>query len=399
MKKIPGTLYQLEIKEEKSSGLILTINYRNDLVLEKSQLNKEKIITIIQDLLENSELSVPKNRIEWIVKEELKNIAENRNISFSESTVSELIDQFQKTSSDQMKKIILIGLSNAGKTCIFERIFEGKKPWELMNSVATKGIQYKEYKVGPLSKPVIWDLGGQEQYLKEYHGKMKENIFQKASILIYVLDASDVDRFEYAKKEFEWAAKNILLFNPKAKLYIFLHKMDKIHDKNAMTEHIKNIFSVVIENKIKFLPTSIFDESLFNAWSEIIREISPKSTFINSILKQLKNTGGIKDVLLIEKNTGLACGSTVDISEEDIILGMISLLIITIDRVTTEMKLRNLKQFSLRADDGTLLLSDITKDLMLVIILNNSNNEIERLKEIEYLGSQVSDQIRNLWAE
>ena len=108
-----------------------------------------------------------------------------------------------------------------------------------------------------------------------------------------------------------------------------------------MISYIKKLFGKNISNEITYYYTSIFDESLFNAWSEIIRELSPKSTFINSILSLLKNQNGVKDALLIEKSTGLACGSTIEASEEDIIVGMISLLIVTIDKVTRKMDLAN----------------------------------------------------------
>ncbi|MFX0033833.1 MAG: ADP-ribosylation factor-like protein [Candidatus Hermodarchaeota archaeon] len=397
MKKISGTLFQLGITSLKDNKYHLSIWYREQLVYEKSGLVKESITNEIQFYFETKNLVIPRNRIDRLVQEELKNVSPDSDITFVEGTVSTLLEKFQDKPTDDIKKIVLIGLSNAGKTCIYERVFEGKKPWELLNSAATKGISYKEYNVGSISKPMIWDLGGQQQYLDEYHGVLKENIFKKASILLYVIDVTDVSRYEKAKEEFEWSAKQIIAFNPAAKIIIFLHKMDLINEKEKVSTYLKNLFSQCVSHEISFHLTSIFGESLFSAWSEIIRIISPKSIFINSILKLLKNHDGVKDAVLLEKSTGLACGSTLETSEEDLVVGMLSLLIVTIDKVTYEMRLKNFKEFKLRTDSNYLFLSNVNEDLLLVIILNSPDFDKQTLTEIEDIGKQVSHQIRDLW--
>ena len=399
MKKIPGTLFYLGISGSKDNRFLLMILYRDQLVYEKTRLRKEAITNEVQFFFNSKNISIPRNRIDRIVNEELSNVSSNNDEIFIESTVTDLLGEFQKKPTEEMKKIILIGLSNAGKTCIYERVFEGKKPWELLHSAATKGIAYKEYKVGSITKPMIWDLGGQQQYLDEYHGVLKNNIFQKASILLYVMDVTDTDRYENARSEFEWSVNQILSFNPGAMINVFVHKIDLIHDKGAVIAYLKKFLTQNISHKIRFHSTSIFGQSLFSAWSEIIRDISPKTTFINSILNSLKNREGIKDAVLLEKSTGLACGSTLEISDEDIAVGMLSLLIVTIDKVTREMKLQNFKEFKLKTEANYILIDNVTKDLLLIIILTSADFNNDIILEIEEIGKEVSKQIRNLWIE
>ncbi|MFX0082889.1 MAG: ADP-ribosylation factor-like protein [Candidatus Hodarchaeota archaeon] len=399
MKKIPGTLYHMGISAAKDGKLNIDIWYRNQLVFERTGIFEEEIINALQIFFETKNLSIPSNRLAWIIKEELTELSPADDITFIEGTVSEILGEIQKKPSENLKKIILMGLSNAGKTCIYERVFEGKKPWELMQSTATKGIDYKNYEVGSFSKPMIWDLGGQQQYLDEYHGPLRKSIFQKASVLLYIIDAADSDRFENAQIEFEWSVNQILSYNKSPSINVFFHKIDLIHDKDILIPYLKNYLSQNISYKINYYATSVFDESLFTAWSGIIREISPKSIFINSILKSLKDQEGVKDALLIEKTTGLACGSTLNGSDEEIVIGMVSLLIVTCDRVTKNMKLQNFKEFRLRTTSNYLLLSDVTFDLMLVIILNSSDFNDNRLKDIEQVGKEVGMQIRDLWKE
>ena len=397
MRKIPGTLFNLAITSTEVDKFNLNIWYRDQLVYERTGLIKDTITNEVQFFFESKGLIIPRNRIERFIKEEVEKAAPESDISFIQGTVSTILGEFQKTPTEEMKKIILIGLSNAGKTCIYERVFEGKKPWELLHSAATKGIAYKEYNVASMSKPMIWDLGGQQQYLDEYHGVLRENIFKKASILLFVVDMTDVDRFEKARLELEWSAKQILSYNPNARIHVFLHKMDLVNDKESVSSYLKNLLSQSVSHEVNFHLTSIFGQTLFSAWSDIIRVLSPKSTFINSILKLLKNHYGVKDAVLLEKSTGLACGSTLEQTDEDLVVGMLSLLIVTIDKVTNEMKLERFKEFKLKTESRYIFLSNVNQELLLVIILNSPDYEENVLSEIELIGKQVAEQIRNLW--
>jgi Ras-related GTP-binding protein A/B len=399
MKKIPGTLYHFGLTVSKAEKVEINIWYKNELVFEKTGLLEIDLLGTIQSFFETKNLFIPKNRLEWIIKEELKELSPADDITFIEGSVSEILGEFQKKPSEDVKKIILMGLSNAGKTCIYERVFEGKKPWELMKSAATKGINYKNYEVGSVSKPMIWDLGGQQQYLDEYHGPLRRSIFQKASVLLYVVDASDVERYDNASIELAWAVNEILTFNKNPIINVFLHKIDLINDKNAVVAYLKDLLTQNISYEVNFYPTSVFDESLFTAWSGIIRNISPKSTFIQLILKSLKDQEGVKEAVLIEKNSGLACGSTLEPSDEEIIIGMISLLIVTCDKVTKNMRFETFNEFRLKTRSNYLLMSDVTEDLMLVIILNSSAFDKEKLKEIEDAGKQVALQLKKLWLD
>jgi len=78
---------------------------------------------------------------------------------------------------------------------------------------------------------------------------------------------------------------------------------------------------------------------------------------------------------------------------------MLSLLIITIDKVTREMKLQNFKEFKLKTDSNYILIDNVTQDLLLIIILTSSDFSKETIVEIEDIGKEVSKQIRNLWIE
>ncbi len=400
MKTIPGTLYKLQIKKNQNSNFILELWYKDQKSYEKSGLKDEnELIDTILNFLEKNNLILPRNRLQWVIQEEMKKIDIKEERTFVENTVSTMIDEIEKNKNVPLKKILLMGLSNAGKTCIYERIFEGKKPWELIHSAATKGISYKEYSIGSMSKPLIWDLGGQNQYLETYHGDLRNKIFESVSILLYVIDVTDISRFEDAKSELKWAAQQLKQKSSGAKIFVLLHKIDCVHDKETILKYAKKTITQDLDFNIQFFSTSIMDESLFIAWSEVIREISPKSTFINKILEQLKKVDVISDALLIDKKTGLACGSTIENTSEDIILGMISLLIITIEKVSSELKMTEVKELSLKSDDSAVILMNVNPDLLLILLLNKKESLIDdkTLNKIKDLGNQIINQINKLW--
>jgi hypothetical protein len=61
------------------------------------------------------------------------------------------------------------------------------------------------------------------------------------------------------------------------------------------------------------------------------------------------------------------------------------------------MRLKNFQEFKLKTDSNYLYLSNVNPDLLLVIILNSPDFDKETLNEIEDIGRQVSQQIRDLW--
>ncbi|RNF02398.1 ADP-ribosylation factor 3 [Trypanosoma rangeli] len=89
------------------------------------------------------------------------------------------------------RSILIIGLDNAGKTCIFKKLSDD----DTLNTMQTQGFNIKILAVGRL-KLSVWDIGGQKsirQYWRYYFGDM--------DALIFVIDAFDMQRVEEAKLE------------------------------------------------------------------------------------------------------------------------------------------------------------------------------------------------------
>jgi Ras-related GTP-binding protein A/B len=100
----------------------------------------------------------------------------------------------------------------------------------------------------------------------------------------------------------------LLELSPKAKIYIFANKIDKLLDnqKNPIFSKIKEIFEKVEikdNSKAIYLPTSIFDISLYKALSNIYSDLIPKMDKLKELLKKLVTASLADEAVLLEKNT------------------------------------------------------------------------------------------------
>ena len=94
--------------------------------------------------------------------------------------------------------------------------------------------------------------------------------------------------------------------SPVAKIYIFINKMDLLED-NMRNDNFFKIKSYLEKEDINnlniiFLATSIWDISLYKAWTYIISEFIPKKDKMKELLKKLVSACGADEAVLLEKN-------------------------------------------------------------------------------------------------
>lgn len=93
----------------------------------------------------------------------------------------------------------MCGLDNAGKTSILSFLKKG----EFNETIATMGVNYENLKLGKLDLAVM-DLGGQEVFRNFW-----PTYIEKADILIFVIDSSDIQRMTLAKEVFYRSLNNL----------------------------------------------------------------------------------------------------------------------------------------------------------------------------------------------
>ncbi|XP_069618084.1 ADP-ribosylation factor-like protein 3 isoform X1 [Ranitomeya imitator] len=115
---------------------------------------------------------------------------------------------------DNVIKIILLGLDNAGKTTILTRLALE----EVSNITPTQGFNIKSVQSQSL-KLSVWDIGGQRTirtHWKKYLGN--------TDLLIYVVDSADRKRFEETGQELAELVGEDSLFG--VPLLVFANKQD-----------------------------------------------------------------------------------------------------------------------------------------------------------------------------
>jgi len=149
--------------------------------------------------------------------------------------------------SNNLKKVLLMGLDNSGKTSIV-LCLRGVKDLSSFSSLnPTRGVKINKFQALG-SEYSIWDFGGQEQFRSGYLNDFQTQI-KGTKKFIYVLDIQDRERYDIS---LEYLSKILVLLR-KHKITIdfsiFLHKFDPDlefkFDENVISDLIRNIKKLI----------------------------------------------------------------------------------------------------------------------------------------------------------
>ena len=188
-------------------------------------------------------------------------------------------------------KIVLIGNSGVGKTCISQR-YVNEYYIEQQNS--TVGASYLQKYIelnGKSFQLDIWDTAGQEKYRSM--GKM---FYKDAYIVLFIYDTTDEESFKDLKKiwykELKNAGeKNTVLAVVGNKCDLFTEEKVKVEDAKKWANEIGAIFALV-SAKTGDCVTSLFENC-------IKKYLSPD--FVAEIKLERNKKGPIKKIEINEK--------------------------------------------------------------------------------------------------
>jgi len=160
-------------------------------------------------------------------------------------------------------KLVFCGLDRAGKTTIIKTIQEG----ELVQTMRTIGFTMDQIKINNEILEII-DLGGQIDFRPGWSLHLKS-----AGIVIWVIDASDNERFAEATNEFNKSIK----FIPLTSLIVVLANKQDL-DNAVEEDTIIKLFELEnLQNKWKLFSTSsITTEGIKPAFTWIYENYSGK---------------------------------------------------------------------------------------------------------------------------
>ncbi|KAI5952357.1 GTR1 [Candida jiufengensis] len=225
-------------------------------------------------------------------------------------------------SQSSRKKLLLMGRSGSGKSSMRSIIFSNYSAFDTRRLGATIDVELSHLRFLGNMSLTLWDCGGQDVFMDNYFTNQKDHIFKMVQVLIHVFDVES----KSINKDIEIFIKsltNLQKYSPDAKIFVLLHKMDLVQiDKrqelfNIMMEKLQKI-SNPYQFKLIGFPTSIWDESLYKAWSQIVCSLIPNINLFNNNLIKFNSILDAEEIILFEKTTFLVISSTASIKQQQL---------------------------------------------------------------------------------
>ncbi|KAG5419149.1 GTR1 [Candida metapsilosis] len=223
-------------------------------------------------------------------------------------------------SQSSRKKLLLMGRSGSGKSSMRSIIFSNYSAFDTRRLGATVDVELSHLRFLGNMSLTLWDCGGQDVFMENYFTNQKDHIFKMVQVLIHVFDVES----KSINKDIEIFVKsltNLQKYSPDAKIFVLLHKMDLVQiDKRQelftiMMDKLQKISNPYHFKLIGF-PTSIWDESLYKAWSQIVCSLIPNINLFNSNIIKFNSILDAEEIILFEKTTFLVISSTASIKQQ-----------------------------------------------------------------------------------
>lgn len=156
----------------------------------------------------------------------------------------------------------------------------------------------------------LWDCGGQDAFYESYFERDRETIFRSVELLIYVFDIES-DSPEKDFDHFCGVLEAIEENSPDARIFVLVHKMDLVaeEDRQTILEERKKLIQESCTNcgveHFQCFGTSIWDETLYKAWSEIVTNLIPNLGLLETHLNNFCRICDADEVVLFERATFL----------------------------------------------------------------------------------------------
>lgn len=223
----------------------------------------------------------------------------------------------------------------------------------------------------------LWDCGGQDVFMENYFTNQKDHIFKMVEVLIHVFD---VESKEVNKdiEIFEKSLKELREFSPNVKIFVLLHKMDLVQ-----VDRREELFDIMMNKlhehsrpygfELTGFATSIWDESLYKAWSSIVCSLIPNMSTYEKNLSKLTNVVEAKEIILFEKTTFLViCSSNqgvvskIDSQLDPKRFEKISNIMKNFKQSSTKLK----SQFKTLTLNDSLFIVELSSNLMIFVVLS-----------------------------
>jgi len=225
------------------------------------------------------------------------------------SSLRKSIAQNNASLEDDKPRILLMGLRRSGKSSIQKVVFQKMSPHETLFLESTNKIVKNDISNNTFVQFQIWDFPGQIDLFGDTQNFECELIFSGCGAIVYVVDAQDnyLDSITKLAETIQQASK----VNDQIAFEVFIHKMDGISDdhKIQIQQDIQQRLSDELNDsdikippnvKIRYHMTSIYDHSIFEAFSKVIQKLIPQLPTLENLLDLLVTNSRLEKAFLFD---------------------------------------------------------------------------------------------------
>lgn len=293
-------------------------------------------------------------------------------------------------------RILLMGLRRSGKTSIQKVVFQKMSPNETLFLEGTNKMTKEDIANSSFLQYQLWDCPGQMDF-QDFDAEL---IFARCGALIFVIDAQD-DYME-ALNTLNLVVIKAYNVNKNIRFEVFVHKVDGLYEDNKM-ETQRDIHQRSNDDlldagydqiTLSFHLTSIYDHSIFEAFSKVIQKLIPQLPTLENLLNILINNSGIEKAFLFDVVSKIYIAtdsSPVDMQSYELCCDMVD-LVIDVSGIYGLEESPDVPAFDSRSssliklNSGTILyLREVDKYLALVCILREDNFEKQGVINYNFL--------------
>ncbi|KIM48755.1 hypothetical protein M413DRAFT_437934 [Hebeloma cylindrosporum] len=204
-----------------------------------------------------------------------------------------------------------MGASGSGKTSMRSLIFSNNPASLTARLGATIDVEQNHVRfLGDLVLN-LWDCGGQDSFMDSYLTTQRATIFKQVGVMIYVFD---VETREMGKdlEYYRDCLAGLQQYSPDAAIFLLVHKMDLVREPRltAFQRKKQELQDASGDAVISVLGTSMYDESLYKAWSNIVHTLIPNAAILTKHLQTFAGACNATEVILFERTTFLVIASS-----------------------------------------------------------------------------------------
>lgn len=207
------------------------------------------------------------------------------------------------TSSEKKPRILLMGKKKSGKSSIQKVVFHKMSPNETLFLESTSKLVKNDISNSSFVQFQVWDFPGQLDFLDSTFDSAA--IFGGTGALVFVIDGQDDS--EEALAKLHRTIKHAHKVNPKMFFEVFIHKCDGLSN-DAKLEAQRELQKIANEElradnldvNICWHTTSIYDHTIFEAFSKVIQKLIPQLPTLENLLDSFVASCMIEKAFLVD---------------------------------------------------------------------------------------------------